>query len=222
MLLLGTAWATLALVPGCPVQEDGLLGPCLGGKVAWAFSLWEDGLVDGFITSGGAVYSPYNEAVAAAEGLIALGVPPDRIWLDPLALHTDENAYNAMLIAEALGQDLIVASTGSQARGICAYVRSWGRECETAPLQYSRIGEVMAGPGIALAGVDPPVDPDFIPLEEREAARTAETGWERPGSVGLYLLDGLRSTAGKPRTPYQGEGVGRVVCYADLLQAEGG
>jgi hypothetical protein len=221
VLLLSAAFAgKLALVPGCPVQEDGLLGPCLGGKVAWAFSLYEDGLVEGFITSGNAVYSPYNEAYAAAMGLQALGVPPEKIWLDPLALHTDENAYNAMLIADSLGHELVVAATKSQAMGICAYVRSWDHACEEAPINYGRVGEVMAGDGIVLAAVDPPVDPEFISLDEREAARFEETGWVRPGSVKLYVLDGIRSTTGEPRVPYAGEGVGAVVPFVPPVAVE--
>src|SRR5438128_443276 len=91
------------VVPGCPTEGEGRLGRCLIGRAAWAATLWERGQAARFITSGGAVHSPYVEAEALAEAMTALGVPAERIWLERQALHTDENMYFSLLLARALG-----------------------------------------------------------------------------------------------------------------------
>src|SRR6478736_10236582 len=87
------------VVPGCPSELDGSLSRCQMARAVWAARLWERGWARNFITSGSAVYTPFVEAEALAAALVALGVPPDRIWLEPNALHTDENMVYSLQIA---------------------------------------------------------------------------------------------------------------------------
>lgn len=219
-LILSVAAASrLALLPGCPVESDEDLGSCMIGKSAWAYSLYKDGLVDGFITSGGAVHTPYNEAVAGAMALEAMGADPADIWLDPMALHSDENAWNGMLIAEKLGATLVVASSRGQAAGICAYVRAWERPCEEAPMSFRRVGEIMDGEGQALLTLRVPQVESFRTIEDQELERFEETGFLRPPSSRLYVQDSFRNMMGNPRTPYNGAGIGEVVHWPSVAAA---
>src|SRR3954467_14171611 len=76
----------VVIVPGCPSLDDGAMSPCQMSRAVWASILWKRGVASSFITSGSAVHSPYVEAEALAAGMVALGVPPERIWLEPNAL----------------------------------------------------------------------------------------------------------------------------------------
>lgn len=208
----------VAIVPGCPVAADGSLGPCLTRRVLWAHTLWKRGEVNHFITSGNAVYTPYVEAEALAAGLTALGVPADHIALEPDALHTDENMFNGMLIAEREGWYIHVASDGMHARSGCWMVRAWGAECTVHRLDWREVEDARAEHGETLSAVTVAEAEDFIPLEERHAARFAETGWRRPNSIVLYHLDALRLLFGDARVPYTSNGKGTARTWADYLR----
>src|SRR6185369_1401839 len=91
----------VVIIPGCPSEADGALSLCQLSRALWGALLWERGDTRAFITSGAAVHSPYVEAEALAAALAALGVPAEHIYLEPNALHTDENMYNSLQIARA-------------------------------------------------------------------------------------------------------------------------
>ena len=56
-----------------------------------------------FITSGGAVHTPYVEADTLKSLLIDRGVPEAAVHTEPQAEHTDENLYFSGLIMQAQG-----------------------------------------------------------------------------------------------------------------------
>jgi hypothetical protein len=205
----------IGLVPGCPTEETGHLSGCLLGKIGWAYAQWEDGVVDGFIASGGAVYTPHAEAVGIAMALEQMGVPPERIWLDLDALHTDENAYNGWLIAQALGAELVAVSSRSQSRGVCRFVRSWGGDCDARGLSFSRVKRVMEVHKPSLRELVVPETPEWRSIEQVEADRALEMGWERPGSGCLYTADTLRRLVGKTRIPYEPDAVAEAPNWAE-------
>ena len=96
-------------------------------RAAWAAILWQRGLAGAFITSGAAVHSRFVEADAIAAGMVALGVPAERIWLERDALHTDENMYFSLRIARALGfRTVAVASQKGHAAWSCRMLEDWG------------------------------------------------------------------------------------------------
>lgn len=210
----------IAVVPGCPVEEDGSLSTCLSRRIVWGSMLYEQGEVEGFITSGSAVYTPYVEAEALAAGLVALGVPEDRIWLDPHALHTDENMYNAMTMAQDQGWELVVASDGIHARTGCRMIRSWEGSCTSLrmpyPDVYARIDTVQA----QLDTVQPRRVEDWRTLSERHRARKEITGRRRLPSLLLYPLDGMRRLVGDPRIPYTAEGAGSLLPWSSLRASQ--
>lgn len=188
-----------AVVPGCPSEPDGSLSRCQKERAAWAAVLWDRGQASRFITSGAAVYTPYVEAEQLAAAIAALGVPADRIYLDPYALHTDENMRNAARISRWLGlQHVTVASHGPQAKGGCGMVTAFGLLCTALPMDRSTTQAKLASPVVAaaLSRVRVSPSPSFRPLVEREAAREQQTGYARPRSAWLYFKMWLRRQFG--------------------------
>lgn len=191
------------VIPGCPVEADGALSRCLLSRVLWGAVLWERGYAERFIVSGGAVYSPWAEADAMAAGLAALGVPADRIQLEPHALHTDENMYNAAQIARALGIDEVaVASNGGHALWGCRMMLDWGQRCRALPVDLDAVKARHARAGDALAHLSIPKS-EWKPLAVREEERARATGRpRRPSSGLLYLALGLMKTNGEKWIPF--------------------
>jgi hypothetical protein len=186
-----------AVIPGCPSEENGSLSRCQRERAAWAAILWERGLASRFITSGAAVYTPYVEAEVLAAAIAALGVPADRIYLDPHALHTDENMRNAVRIARQLGwQHLTVASHGPQAKGGCGMITGFGMACTALSIEREPTQAKLTSAMSALQAVRVRPSPSFRPLAEREQAREHETGHRRPRSAWLYLKMWARRNAG--------------------------
>ena len=70
------------------------------------------GLAPAVIVTGGAVHSPDNEAVLMREWLLAHGVEPGRILVEPCARHTTTNLRNAgrILLAHGAREALVVTS----------------------------------------------------------------------------------------------------------------
>ncbi|MBK8338964.1 MAG: YdcF family protein [Flavobacteriales bacterium] len=72
-------------------------------RVHWAVHLYKQGITKNIVFSGGAVYSPYEEA--AIMGLYAeqLGVPRAHILLEGQAEHSTENLFNGFEVARDHG-----------------------------------------------------------------------------------------------------------------------
>lgn len=187
------------IVPGCPSAADGKLTRCQSRRAMWAAILWERGYAQHFITSGGAVYSPYVEAEAIAAAMAALGVPGERIYLDPFALHTDENIFNALHIARHKGWTrLAVASDRGQAVGACEMLEDWHGQ-GGAFVMDDELVEQRLQAASHLQQVRPPrvLATSFVPLKQREAERAQKHGRRpRPPSLVLYPLLLLRKSLG--------------------------
>jgi len=77
------------------------------------------GLAPAVIVSGGAVHSDDNEAILMREWLLARGVEPARILVEPCARHSTTNLRNAgrMLLELGAREALIVTSAGLAGQG---------------------------------------------------------------------------------------------------------
>lgn len=193
------------IIPGCPNQPDGALSECQIRRATWGAILWERGFTRSLITSGAAVYSPYVEAEALAAALAALGVPGERIYLEPDALHTDENMFRSLQIARRLGlRRLAVASDGPQATGGCSMLRDWDQPCSAIPIEYRLTQQRSQASADALAQVRvrPVPGAEFLPLAERER-RIAQRNRRprRPPSGLLYPYMAVRAALGFPWFP---------------------
>src|SRR5258706_15500356 len=64
-------------------------------RLAQALHDLEAGLASSLIVTGGAVHSPDNEAVLMRSWLLARGVDPSRILVEPCARHSTTNLRNS-------------------------------------------------------------------------------------------------------------------------------
>jgi hypothetical protein len=190
----------VVIVPGCPSEDDGSLSRCQKGRALWAARLWELGWAEHFITSGAAVYTPYVEAEAIAAAMSALGVPAERIYLEPNALHTDENLYYSLRIARALRFSRVaVASNG--ATFDCLMLEDWGQPASAFTMDIDWVKARGAQVGARLDGVRARRAGDFVPLAVRERERARASGRHRPPSFLLYPGLGLMRTNGERWIP---------------------
>ncbi|MES2644022.1 MAG: ElyC/SanA/YdcF family protein [Myxococcota bacterium] len=188
------------IVPGCPSEADGRVAACQWERAAWAAALVRGGSVRDVILTGGAVYTPYVEAEALAAAMLALGVSADRIHVEPLARHTDENAGFALGVAEALGfERLAVASVPVHAVLMDEMMLRWGVDIVAIPLDRKVVREVLAAPRPAITTA--PV-PGWVPFEVREAEEAA-SGASRGSSIRRYLRHAMApdGTYAPPRAP---------------------
>jgi hypothetical protein len=193
------------VIPGCPTTADGHLTRCQVLRAVFGAELWKKGWTRNLITSGGAAHTPYVEAEALALALAALGVPPEHIWLEPSALHTDENMWASWQVARALGfQRIAVASNREQAIWGCRMMMDFGGRCHAFGANLAELRPRLEADGPRLLAMTAPrvgEDP-WIPLRARERARARETGIERPPSFILYPYIGFLRLNGDAWIPY--------------------
>ena len=208
------------IVLGCPSLPDGKPSRCQIGRALWAAVLWERGWADKFITSGSDVHTPFVEAEALAQVMTALGVPPERIYLEPDALHTDENMYFSLRIAEKLGARRVgVASTRGHALWACRMALDWGSDCKALGLDMVAVKAKHERSPVDLEALRAPKTRTFVPLLEREHALSVRQGRRRPPSWMLYVSLALARAAGEPWVPIPPRDA-PVVTWADRLRAE--
>lgn len=190
------------IVLGCPSKDDGTPTGCQLGRALYAAIVWERGYADHFITSGSSVATPYVEAEAIAQLMVAAGVPPDRIYLEPNALHTDENVYNSLQIAGALGwQRLAVLSDKGHAAFGCQFAIAYGRECGALSVERDAVIRKHQQLRASVDGVRASPDPAFLPLADRERQIFHRTGRRRPPSFVLYPSLAIMATNGERWIP---------------------
>jgi len=192
------------IVPGCPSEEDGALSLCQISRAVAATILWERGEARYFITSGAAVHSRYVEAEALAAGMAALGVPADRIYLEPNALHTDENMYNSLRIARALGLHTVaVVSSRGHAAFACRMLLDWGQACGAFAVDLDAVKARHLAVHERIDALRTPAEVEWLPLDERERRLAARTGRpKRPPSFLVYPWLGYLRLNGERWTPY--------------------
>jgi vancomycin permeability regulator SanA len=208
------------IVPGCPSEDDGSLSPCQMSRAAWAAILWRRGVARHFIVSGAAVHSRYVEAEALAAGMVALGVPAERVFLEPNALHTDENMYFSLQIAQRLGfHSLAVASQKGHAAWGCQLLVDWGQRCGALTVDLAAIEATLGDARARLRAVRVAPAADYRPLDERERELTLRTGRRRPPSFLLYPFIGFLKLNGERWIPAAPERVA-IATWADRLRAQ--
>ncbi len=98
------------IIPGVPF-ENGHWDSVMKARVLWSWVLYKNGYVKNIIYSGGAVYSPYKEAVIMGLYAQQLGIPAEHIFYDTLAQHSTENVYYSYLLAKAQGFKSLALAT---------------------------------------------------------------------------------------------------------------
>lgn len=203
------------ILPGCPTEDDGSPSRCQIGHAGHAALLWRAGWARFFIVSGSDVHSPYVEAESTAQAMTVLGVPPDRIILEVDALHSDENIYYSVLLAERERLDrLAVASIGSVAGLLCKMMEKWGHECSAIAMDTGALEAFLPPYEAELHALRARKSEPWEALGEREARIAKVNGYGRPPSFFLYLLYGWLGRAHRPIAPAHPE----VVTWGDRLR----
>ena len=179
------------IVPGCPSEADGSPSFCQLGRAGEAALLWKHGWASHFIVSGSAVHSPYVEAEAIAQQMSLLGVPPERIVLERDALHSDENVYYSMLVADRIGaSSLAIASNEPIGSWMCGLMTKWGHACSSIDMDIPAMRKFMPPFESRLHALRAPRVANWEPLEKREERIGKLTGHARPPSYLYYPFYG--------------------------------
>lgn len=200
--VVGPIPVDVALVPGCPTEADGTLSECQWRRVAWAQHLYAIGAADHLLVSGAAVHNRYVEADAMKLGLVALGVPADRVLTEPQALHTDQNvAFALNVMQEHADWSFGVASDPLQAPGCCEMVRAWsGRDCAVLAMDMPLV-DTRVRSGMPVVKAVPVPEGRWLPLAERERRIAALTGHHRGNSMLIYASKALLNAVGRSHPP---------------------
>jgi hypothetical protein len=109
------------IVPGIPYSGSGW-GTLMRARVIWSWVLYKNGIAKNVIYSGGAVYTPYNEAEVMGLYARELGIPKEHIFYDTCAQHSTENVFFSFVLAKEKGfKNLAVASDIYQ----CFFLRNF-------------------------------------------------------------------------------------------------
>jgi hypothetical protein len=187
------------IIPGCPSREDGSPTDCQLGRAGQAALLWKDGWARNFIVSGSDVHTPYVEAEAIAAAMTVLGVPPERIVLERDALHSDENVYYSLGIAQVLGfERLAIATNANIASLLCSVMVNWGHACSGIAMDTDALSKFMPPYAEKLHALRARRTEDWEPLDSREARIAQVNGYGRPPSYWLYFFYGWIGTSHRP------------------------
>jgi uncharacterized SAM-binding protein YcdF (DUF218 family) len=98
------------IVPGIPC-DGGKWGFIMKWRVSWSVFLYKSGIAKNVIYSGGAVYTPYTEAIIMALYAEKLGIPKEHIFVETKAEHTTENLFYSWEIAQKKSFNKIAFAT---------------------------------------------------------------------------------------------------------------
>jgi hypothetical protein len=175
------------IIPGFP--HDGKeWNDVIKFRLLWALHLYENNLSHYFIFSGGAVHSPYNEGYIMAMYASKMGIPKERIIIEPEAEHSSENIYYSLKICEEKGlKKIAIATDPVQGFLLTNYTeRIRNTEIDFINIQPRRIrymkhcDEPSINASLAL-------EENFVPLKERKKY------WDRKkASLGLHIDYGMK------------------------------
>jgi len=121
------------IVPGIPC-DGGKWGFIMKWRVGWSVYLYKTGLAKNIIYSGGAVYTPYTEAVIMAMYAEKMGVPKEHIFTEVKAEHTTENLYYSWQLATEKGFRRIAFATDPfQSLKVEPYIKKFGLDVNPLP-----------------------------------------------------------------------------------------
>lgn len=155
------------IVPGVPF--DGVKwSPTMKNRVLWSYYLYENGITENIIYSGGAVYTKYSEAKIMAAYGKALGIPASNIFLDTLAEHSSENIYYSYLVAKKNGLKKIAFATDPfQAKSLKGMINKLELPIDLIPLIVDTISHAnYPEPSINGQGA---IEDNFVSIKERES-----------------------------------------------------
>lgn len=153
--------------------------------------------------------------------MAALGVPAERIYLEPDALHTDENMYYSLRIAQKIGaRRIAVTSTRGHALFACRMAADWGADVRALGLDLAEVRRRGDADAARLRGLRLRPSQPWRSLLERERELFARSGRRRPPSFMLYLSLALSHAAGETWVPFPPHEEVPLTTWADRVSAE--
>lgn len=109
-------------------------------RMLWSTSLYNKGISNNIIYSGGAVYSPYFESKIMGQYGFAMGVRQQNIFLDTLAKHSTENVYYSYRVAKEQGFTKIALATDPfQAGSLRKFIKKHDLPIDLMPIIFDSI-----------------------------------------------------------------------------------
>jgi vancomycin permeability regulator SanA len=132
--------ADAAVVFGAQVHDDGHISTSLRDRVTTAVDLYNEGLVERLVMSGGLGTAPVHEAVAMRGLAVELGVPEGAVLLDLDGLNTDATVRgtDAIFREHEIRRVLAVSHFYHLTRVKLAYQRA-GWDVQTVPAVQSYV-----------------------------------------------------------------------------------
>jgi uncharacterized SAM-binding protein YcdF (DUF218 family) len=142
-------------------------------RVYWSVFLYDAGITKNIIYSGGAVYTPYTEAVIMALYAEKLGVPKEHIFTETKAEHTTENLFYSWQIAQKMGfKNIAFATDPFQSLKIEPYIEQFGIDVSLLPSMIS-IMKHIPSKEVEIESYKAYV-PGFISIRDRETEEEQE------------------------------------------------
>src|SRR6218665_1745678 len=127
------------IVPGIP-SDGGTWGFIMKWRMYWSLYLFQNGIAKNVIYSGGAVYTPYTEAVIMALYAEKMGIPADHIFVETKAEHTTENLYYSYELAKEKGFKTIGFATDPfQTMKIGPYINKFKLDVQLIPMIIPKV-----------------------------------------------------------------------------------
>lgn len=99
------------IVPGYPYYETNAPYPLLTCRMHWAKALYDSGIARNIIFSGGAIHTPYTEALVMKIISDTMGIPQNHVFLEEKAPHSWQNVTYGAKLAHKLGFKKIAIAT---------------------------------------------------------------------------------------------------------------
>lgn len=127
------------LVPGTPYFQEGMTEVMLN-RLLWAEHLYKKGFSKYIMFSGAAVYTPFIEGCILREYAMLLGIPGDKILVEPKAENSVDNIYYANLQAREMDlKDMLVATDTYQSLRYSRFQKQTNIQFNMAPMQVDSL-----------------------------------------------------------------------------------
>ena len=127
------------VVPGTPYYQEGMTETMLY-RLLWAEHLYKNGFAKNIIFSGAAVYTPFVEGCIMKQYAMQLGIPENKIIVEPKAETSVDNIYYANLQARELElKDLLVATDTYQSLRYARFQKKTNIQFNMTPMQLDSI-----------------------------------------------------------------------------------
>jgi uncharacterized SAM-binding protein YcdF (DUF218 family) len=158
------------VVPGVPLGSDSLQwSRIMKARVYWSKYLFEKGIAKNIMYSGGAVHTPYYEAMVMAMYAEAIGIPKENIFVETKAEHSTENIYYSYKKSKKIGFNTIaLASDPFQSKQLRKFTYRLDPKIDLIPIVFDTLKVMeptMINPTIEYKNA---FKENFISLEKRE------------------------------------------------------